>query len=543
MSRLLLLTLALLPQVLFGQDQLKKDSLFAQLSHAESVQERVSSLWEISGYYWADDLRKSYDYSIQALELAKKSNDQDLIGKSYLKLGDALLFIGNLDESLSSYLKSLKILEEINEPNSLFPLYHNLGVLFFQMKELDEALEYYHKALYLHHNTEVEGKSTGHGKVHTLYNSIGNIYEVKDENEQAFEYYLKGVKEAELIEDHQNLGSIYNNLGYLSLKLKDTAKAREYLRLSLFHRQKINDLNGMAKSYNYFASYYFQVDSLNKALESIEKAIPLAKKAGAEPTEAEALVELSKIYEKKGLYKESLDAFKKYKTLSDTLLNESSIRKQTELQITYEFEKEREIQAAEVQKKELRYGLIISILTLGCIISVLYYRLARSRNKRIQLAKESLEKDLELKKQDLDVKNKELASSVLFLLKKNELLSNVSERLLNLKNKMKPENHKMIQKIIFDLQDGTNDDVWNEFELRFQQVHEDYYLKLKECAPDLSPGEIKICTFLKLNMSSKEISAITHQSVKSIEVARTRIRKKLNLTNKNVNLVTYLLEL
>ena len=64
-----------------------------------------------------------------------------------------------------------------------------------------------------------------------------------------------------------------------------------------------------------------------------------------------------------------------------------------------------------------------------------------------------------------------------------------------------------------------------------------------EHAPDLSPGELKICTFLKLNMSSKEISAITRQSVKSIEVARTRIRKKMNLTNQDVNLVSFLMEL
>uniref|UniRef100_UPI0035668EB5 helix-turn-helix transcriptional regulator n=1 Tax=Ancylomarina sp. TaxID=1970196 RepID=UPI0035668EB5 len=71
----------------------------------------------------------------------------------------------------------------------------------------------------------------------------------------------------------------------------------------------------------------------------------------------------------------------------------------------------------------------------------------------------------------------------------------------------------------------------------------DYYKRLKEYALDLTPGEVKICTFLKLNMTSKEISAITHQSVKSIEVTRTRIRKKLNLTNKDVNLVSFLIDL
>ena len=123
------------------------------------------------------------------------------------------------------------------------------------------------------------------------------------------------------------------------------------------------------------------------------------------------------------------------------------------------------------------------------------------------------------------------------------MLNDVSERLLALKKKINPEHHNAIQKIIFDIQDGAREDMWEEFEIRFQQVHHDYYKKLMEYAPDLSPGELKICTFLKLNMSSKEISAITRQSIKSIEVARTRIRKKMNLTNQDVNLVSFLMEL
>ncbi|MCD4747537.1 MAG: hypothetical protein K8R58_14675, partial [Bacteroidales bacterium] len=58
--------------------------------------------------------------------------------------------------------------------------------------------------------------------------------------------------------------------------------------------------------------------------------------------------------------------------------------------------------------------------------------------------------------------------------------------------------------------------------------------------PDLTANEKKLCAFLRLNMTTKDISAITHQTSNSIEVARTRLRKKLNLSNKDINLVTFI---
>ena len=85
--------------------------------------------------------------------------------------------------------------------------------------------------------------------------------------------------------------------------------------------------------------------------------------------------------------------------------------------------------------------------------------------------------------------------------------------------------------------------MWEEFETRYQQVHEGFYEKIRERFPDLSPTEEKLCALLRLGMSSKEIAELSQQSVKSVEVARSRLRKKLNLTNTNVNLSTFLANL
>jgi DNA-binding CsgD family transcriptional regulator len=142
--------------------------------------------------------------------------------------------------------------------------------------------------------------------------------------------------------------------------------------------------------------------------------------------------------------------------------------------------------------------------------------------------------------QDVEIKNKELTTNVMYLIRKNELINSVAERLLALEKQAGVSNAKALHDIIMDLQREADNDTWKEFELRFNQVHSDFYNKLRKLHPGLSPADEKLCAFLRLNMSSKEIAAITQQSTKSVEVARARLRKKLNLTNTTSNLVVYL---
>jgi DNA-binding CsgD family transcriptional regulator len=131
----------------------------------------------------------------------------------------------------------------------------------------------------------------------------------------------------------------------------------------------------------------------------------------------------------------------------------------------------------------------------------------------------------------------------MYLLNKNELINTISEKLLSIKQQVNAESQSAVQKVVLDLQSNLQPELWQEFEFRFQQVHEKFYKILNEKFPDLSPSERRLCAFLKLDMTTKEISAITHQNAKSIDVARTRLRKKLNLTGTDHNLITFLAHL
>ena len=72
------------------------------------------------------------------------------------------------------------------------------------------------------------------------------------------------------------------------------------------------------------------------------------------------------------------------------------------------------------------------------------------------------------------------------------------------------------------------------------EVHEDFYDTLLKRFPDLSPSELRLCAFLKLNMTTKEISELTGHQMNSLEMARYRLRQKLGISNSEVNLITFL---
>lgn len=184
----------------------------------------------------------------------------------------------------------------------------------------------------------------------------------------------------------------------------------------------------------------------------------------------------------------------------------------------------------------------LGLLFLLIIVSLLFYlqrnkvRSSLLQQAHLELEKENLEKDIKLK-------DKELTASTLHLMQKNELIDEISEKLLKIKAQTNEDSQYAIQKVVTDLQSNLRPELLKEFEFRFQQVHEDFYDILNTRFPLLTPNERKLCAFLKLGLTTKEISAITHQNIKSIEIARTRLRKKLNLTNQDYNLVTFLSQL
>ena len=166
------------------------------------------------------------------------------------------------------------------------------------------------------------------------------------------------------------------------------------------------------------------------------------------------------------------------------------------------------------------------------------------KNKReMDLAKVKNEKEIiriknEQLEEDFKSKSNELAASTLSIIKKNELLYKVKDQLID-----SVEEKETIRPIINIIEKSLkqNDD-WEMFKEAFDNADRKFLKNLKKAHPNLSPNDIKLCAYLRLNLSSKEIAPLLHISARSIEIKRYRLRKKMNLSH-DKNLVNYILTL
>ena len=160
--------------------------------------------------------------------------------------------------------------------------------------------------------------------------------------------------------------------------------------------------------------------------------------------------------------------------------------------------------------------------------------LERHENEIIRLRNDKLESEIQ-------VKNTELASTTLNLIQKGEMLAKVKEEFVRM-NKggevdKDSEDYKKILKMLGEDKMKKN---WEQFAVHFDKVHSDFLVSIKEAYPNLTPAELKLCAYLRLSLSSKEIAQIMNITIKSVELGRHRLRKKLKI-RPDVNLFNFLL--
>ena len=143
---------------------------------------------------------------------------------------------------------------------------------------------------------------------------------------------------------------------------------------------------------------------------------------------------------------------------------------------------------------------------------------------------------------ELDFKKKIMTENALFITRRTELGNSIIDDLRMINRETHNEYGDKILTAVSKLKNMIKGQEWKEFELRFEEEHSKFRETLTRIHTDLTPNEIKLCTFLRLDMSSKEISEITQQSVRALETARSRMRKKLGMKRSD-NLVQYLCDI
>mgnify|MGYP002633099568 CR=1 FL=1 len=176
-----------------------------------------------------------------------------------------------------------------------------------------------------------------------------------------------------------------------------------------------------------------------------------------------------------------------------------------------------------------------------------YYRKQQQKliekNNRILEIKE-LESNQELMKfkneqlhKDIENKNRELAISTMSTIRRNKFLGSIKDSLKEADNT--PKIRAVIRTIDRNL---NNEDDWKFFEEAFNNADKDFLKKVKQIHPSLTHNDLRLCAYLRLNLSSKEIAPLLNISSRSVEIKRYRLRKKMDLKHKE-SLVDYIMTL
>lgn len=454
---------------------------------------RIKIQLALSAYHYnISDLPKALEalHKVQNLNKIVKDEQYNLFCQNNLAVTYEIL---NDNKSAIKILK--KILTQKHLEKELIQVtYANIGSCYLNMRNADSAILYLTKA------TGITIKNTRNYSISNTYSLLGQAYELKCNYDIALHFFLLGKESAVKYEEEEVLTKIFINTAQLQLKIAQVRQALENVNEGIERAVKNDFLSSVTKGTKLKSEIYYKMGNLDQAYQ--------------------CLVE----YE---ILNDKLNSKMNARQANFMLLQNDFNLKQQELAFIF---KESELK---IQKQRLILSLLLVVFIFGFFVVMLLFKKKSLDFKNKKITEESLRKDLELR-------NKELASNVMFQMNQKELLSEIIFDLQILKKDLAEKNQIKINPLINRLQKTVNKDIWSDFEYRFKQIHQSFYDHLLIDFPDLSLAEKKLCAFIKLNLTTKEIANITNLDPNSIRVSRVRLRKKLGLTNENQSLDSFL---
>lgn len=533
-----------------GDDQQQViDSLNQVVKEAQSDSVVVFALVRLSQAYGLYNLKASTRQAEKALDVANKSGDTGLIEYAMFNAGNAYFTQGIFETATAHYYAYLEIQKEKNNNVGIALVLANIGAVRYKMKDYGVARDSFLEALQiLEELSENNPDQKYRSQIPKILNNLGQVYQNMQQYDSSLYYYRKSLLQIEYVgEQAYYQSSTLNNIGSLFLDINQADSAFVYLSKAMNILVQTNDLVAQAESHNSFARYYLLVNQPDVALEHLRASFEIANKIGSIELQFIASEQLYDYYFSQNQADSALKYFVLYDQLKDTINNAETLKELTRLELSSQFSEQQKIRQLEQDRLNTIYMFTAALLVLVLLLFALLYLMSHNRNKRLNLEKENMALNtkntiLENKnlQNELEVRNKELTTHVMNMIQKNELIGQVVEVLSDNKLKLAEKNENTINNVIKNLNKVQEENAWEEFELRYQQVHNEFYEKLQSVAPNLTTNERRLCAFLRLNMTTKDIASITGQSLRSIEVARTRLRKKLDISNSDISLVEFL---
>lgn len=477
------------------------------------------------------------------------------LGRLYVMLGAGYEEVGFWRQALNVYRKDLNLIDHtsfieedpIRSSELKAMLYNNMANIYLKQNDYDQAVSFYTQAIAI--NT-----SLGAGK--ELFNNYNNMVEVeimRGKLNKALEYAFQAQRWVDINEDPYNYYFIQCNISQIYLLQNKFEIAWEYMSDGLAYMHD----NGYDMDYGYgclFAADLWQATgNKSKCLFYLQEAERMAQRSGNQMLKVKIYNSFAKYYHDVNQVEKAYRYLMMGYVLNDSIRVLDDAKRLIDMELVYEMEKvvqensllrkESEIKNQNIKRQRLVSLLIglIAIMTIGFISYGLHTqrkrRLAESRlaEQKAELNRKEMEimqkRQVDLKN-ELEIKNRELTSKVLKLVRNNEFIIHLTEELKQLLLELNPRESakkEHVRALMAQLRTQSNNNSDTEFKYYFEQVYSSFYDNLLRNYPRLTAKDLRLCAFLRLGLSTKEISIITFREIRSVESSRNRLRKKMNI--------------
>jgi hypothetical protein len=522
------------------------DSLKNLLKSAQRSPEKIELQLNLSKELMKQDLNLALDYAQQALFLAKKEGDAKLQINASKQIGTIFYFSGIIDKAIEWIIASRDLAVQFDDKAEILNANINLGTMNIGLGDHKKARGAFLKGDSLIFSTyESLGKPVPVDDLVTLYTNTALCYVKLNEVEGGYVYLKKAEK---LLDSVEVYGLPYATMlqvwGVGLVTEKKAEEAIEKFKKAQNILQQVGASVQLIPLHSYLGGAYDLKEDLTNAIKEYDQGFAKSDALKIAFFKEQFAESLYKSYEKSG----NRDSSYKYLQIFTKLRDEAKILKANEqltrVELMKDFEeREKKLNQsyASTTRNYFSIILVVVLLAISLMISIFYYR---QKYRVASLAELKMRLDAEknsLEQEKLRATLTDRESEIVELEKrisKNAMLEHLVDDLQTVQKEGIKKGDAAIP--VSDakslMQKGK---IWEEFEIRFSKTHAGFFEKLMLAYPDLTLNERRLCAFLRLDMTTKEISSITGQSIRAIEIARIRLRKKLNLTQSDTSLFEY----
>ena len=456
-----------------------------------------------------------------------------LLGLTLFLQGKYLSAIVSFDEVLNEYYQELSIPD-------IWNIYELLGNIYVKQGFFIKAEEMHRNALFLRQERLKivnRSDSTDLG-VSYSYNNLAEVFLKQHHPDSAMAYAKAsleikvrpqtGASKSDIASSALNVGAVYLYTENVDSAAFYTDMAHQLYATSLRERDVLNCNIQQGRICLLLGNYQC---AINKA----DSAIILAQDINGVASIAEAYHLKSLAYKGLNDYKQAYAMLAAYTVIHDTLMQSENIQQISSMLSTHDALAKKEIIAFQeriIEQTKKYNNLLLTSITVIILFAIFLFIFVLY-NKRQQYKKMDNEKQIILLEKavlekEVEQKNRDLIYSAKMILDKENVIKTMVRSVKEI-HKKDSVSQSDIKRTIIGLGKSLNDGGWKEFELRFITAYPEFNHRLQYLFPELSPTEWKLCTFLKLKLTTKQIAEMMHIAPSSVDVSRSRLRKKMNL--------------